>query len=93
MKNKLSDLNDHLFAQLERLSEEGLTPEQLDRESKRGEAIVAVADQIIKNAGLKIAVARILAERGGDPMVALGAIEGRVITSLPAPANGKAKTQ
>ena len=29
MKNKLADLNDHLFAQLERLSVEGLSPEQI----------------------------------------------------------------
>mgnify|MGYP001573325908 CR=1 FL=1 len=32
MKNKLSDLNDHLFAQLERLSEEGLSPEKIAAE-------------------------------------------------------------
>jgi hypothetical protein len=94
VKNKLADLNEHLFAQLERLSDEGLTPEQLDREHKRGEAIVAVADQIIKNANLKIAAAKIIAERGGDPMVALGTIEGRTVAALAAPgANGKAKTQ
>ena len=50
MKNKLTDLNDHLFAQLERLSDEKLSGDDLEREHKRGEAIVAVADQIIRNA-------------------------------------------
>ena len=50
MKNKLSDLNDHLFAQLERLSEEDLTGEKLEQEIKRGEAVAAVADQIVRSA-------------------------------------------
>lgn len=39
MKNKLSDLNNHLFAQLERLSDENLTAEQIEQEAKRGEAL------------------------------------------------------
>lgn len=64
MKNKLTDLNDHLFAQLERLSEEALTPEQVDREAKRGKAIVAVADQIVKNASLQVQVAKLISEKG-----------------------------
>jgi hypothetical protein len=67
MKNNLSDLNNHLFAQLERLSDEGLTAEQIDSESKRGAAIVAVADQIIRNASLKIQAAKILSDHGLDP--------------------------
>lgn len=67
MKNRLSDLNDHLFAQLERLSEEDLTPERIEVEAQRGAAIVAVADQIIRNASLKIQAAKILSDHGLDP--------------------------
>lgn len=63
-KNKLTDLNDHLFAQLERLSDETLTPEQIDREAKRGKAIVAVADQIVKNATLQVQVAKLVSDKG-----------------------------
>ncbi len=64
MKNKLSDLNDHLFAQLERLASEELTPEQLDVEVKRGDTIVALADQVIRNAGLQLQAAKLLADHG-----------------------------
>jgi hypothetical protein len=77
VKNKLSDLNDHLFAQLERLSDEGLTPEQIDQESKRGEAIVAVSDQIIRNAGLQIAAAKLVSDHGFDPTPHLPMVESR----------------
>ncbi|MGM4886302.1 hypothetical protein [Tardiphaga sp. 11_C7_N12_6] len=45
MKSKLGDLNDHLFAQIESLYDEALTDEQIDREVKRGTAIVAATDQ------------------------------------------------
>jgi hypothetical protein len=64
MKNKLADLNNHLFAQLERLSDEALTPEQIEQESKRGEAIVAIADQIIRNADLSFKAATLVANHG-----------------------------
>jgi hypothetical protein len=67
MKNSLADLNNHLFAQLERLSDEDLTPQQIENEAKRGTAIVAVADQIIRNASLKIQAAKILSDHGIDP--------------------------
>jgi hypothetical protein len=76
MKNKLSDLNDHLFAQLERLSDEAMTAEQIDQEAKRGTAIIGVADQIIKNAGVQIQAARLLSEHGYDPSPHLPAVEG-----------------
>jgi hypothetical protein len=68
MKNRLSDLNNHLFAQLERLSDEALTPEQIEQEATRGEAIVQVADTIIRNAALQIQAAKIAYEGGADPV-------------------------
>lgn len=43
MKNKLIDLNNHLFAQLERLSDEDLTKEQIEQEVRRTEAVVSVS--------------------------------------------------
>jgi hypothetical protein len=67
MKNKLADLNDHLFAQLERLAEEGLSPEKIDQEVKRGQAIVAVADQILRHASLQVQAAKIISDHGMDP--------------------------
>jgi glycerol-3-phosphate dehydrogenase len=66
MKNKLSDLNDHLFAQLERLSDENLTPEQIEQEVKRAGAIVDVADQVSENAKLQLTAAKLFAEHGAQ---------------------------
>lgn len=48
MKNKLKDLNDHLFAQLERLGNESLKGEELDREIKRAQSMGGVANQVIQ---------------------------------------------
>lgn len=64
MKNKLSDLNNHLFAQLERLSEEGLTAEQIDSETKRGDSIVRIADQVLRMADLQLKAVKVLADHG-----------------------------
>ena len=47
MKNSLGDLNNHLFAQLERLSDEDLNGDQLMEELNRAKAITGVASQII----------------------------------------------
>jgi len=81
MKNKLSDLNNHLFAQLERLGDEELSAEQIEQEAKRGEAIVAVAEQIVKNADMQLRAVKILADHGDRfksqlTMIASGNAEG-----------------
>jgi hypothetical protein len=80
MKNKLSDLNDHLFAQLERLSDEDLTSEQIEQEAKRGEAIVSVADQIIRNADLTFKASTFVATHGDRYRPALSALIGSSVT-------------
>jgi hypothetical protein len=78
MKNKLADLNDHLFAQLERLSDENLTAEQIELETKRGGSIVAIADQIIHNADLTFKAATFVANHGDRFRPALSALIGPV---------------
>ncbi len=52
MKNKLSDLNNHLFAQLERLGDEDLKGEDLAREIERSYAITSIAKEVINNGRL-----------------------------------------
>lgn len=52
MKSTLSDLNNHLFEALERLNDEGITEEELDRELKRAEGMGKIAEQIIRNGEL-----------------------------------------
>lgn len=54
MKNKLIDLNNHLFAQLERLGDEDCKGDGLIEEIGRAKAISAVANQIIGNARLAL---------------------------------------
>lgn len=52
MKNTLGDLNNHLFAQLERLSDEEIKGEKLNEEINRAKSITNVASKIIENGSL-----------------------------------------
>lgn len=74
MRNKLSDLNNHLFTQLERLNAEDLTDEELKKEIDRAKAMSGIATQIVN--GTKAVVdAMKLVHRGDAPEV-LGKLLG-----------------
>lgn len=59
MRNTLGDLNNHLFAQLERLNDEELTGEELKEEITRAKALTSVSSQIIANASIVLEAKKI----------------------------------
>lgn len=66
MKNTLSDLNNHLFAQIERLGDEDLKGEKLQEEINRARAISDIASQVIANGSLVLKAKALMYEYGGD---------------------------
>jgi len=54
MKNKLIDLNNHLFLQLERINDEDLKGEDLKNEINRSKAVAQLANQVVANADLAL---------------------------------------
>jgi hypothetical protein len=88
LKNKLADLNDHLFAQLERLSDENLTSERIDTEIKRSNAVSSLAEQILKHAALKVQAAKIMSDHGLDPTPHLPQIEPKQLMNGQRALNG-----
>lgn len=54
MKNTLTDLNNYLFESIERLNDDALSEEELEKEIKRSEAVQKVAKTIIDNGALAL---------------------------------------
>ena len=64
MKNTLSDLNNYLFEALERLQDDSLTDEELQREISRSKAVTTVAETVIHNGELALKTMQHLNEYG-----------------------------
>ena len=69
MKNTLGDLNNHLFAELERLSDEELKGEDLKEEIMRAKSVTEIASRIIDNANTVLEAEKFKAETLGRSMV------------------------
>ena len=57
MKNTLTDLNNNLFEQIERLNSDDLQGEELDKEIQRAKGITDLAQQIIASGNLAVKAA------------------------------------
>ena len=68
MNNKLSDLNNHLFAEIERLSDEELNEDELKSEIDRARAITSVSKQIIEYGALALRAEKFKQEMGLDSL-------------------------
>ena len=64
VKNTLGDLNNHLFEMLERLNDDELDDEKLDKELKRAEGMTKVSEQILKNGELQYKAFKLQKEYG-----------------------------
>lgn len=64
-KNKLTDLNNHLFEQLERLNDDSLRGEDLNEEIARADSMTKISQAIISNASVILKAAE-LADRRID---------------------------
>ena len=53
-QNKLSNLNNLLFEQLERINDDDLPPEEFDKEMSRAKAMTGLAAQIVASGTLQL---------------------------------------
>jgi len=69
MKNKLSDLNNHLFEQLERLNQDELIGDKLQEEIDRAKAMSLIATQIVNGAKTTVDAMKLVAKGEVDKRI------------------------
>ena len=83
-RNQLADLNDHLFAQLERLNDDDLDAEGVSREATRTRAVCELAGQVVELGRLSLAAWRAEFDAGRMPP-ARGPLDARNAIAAPQP--------
>jgi phage protein len=69
MKNTLADLNNYLFESIERITDDDLSDEQLEKEIRRSDAVQKIAKTIIENGHLALSAKKYVDEQGGEQTV------------------------
>lgn len=64
MKNTLNDLNNHLFAALERLNDDALPAAEIEAECNRASAVVGIAEAIVRNADTQLRAIKLMDDCG-----------------------------
>jgi hypothetical protein len=82
MKNKLTDLQNHLFELMEKLNDDELVGDDLDQEIKRSEAFSTLAEIAVKNAVLIAKCAEVygVTETGDLPLLPMPPTDPGAIT-------------
>lgn len=71
MKNTLTDLNNYLFETLERLTDDSMSEDELQKEILRSKAVTTVAETIIQNGHLALSTMKHMDDMGYDGRRAL----------------------
>ena len=69
MRNKLTDLNNILFEQLERLQDDDISNEDFEKELQRTSAVTKVSKVIIDTAALSLQAFKAMNDVGSDQKV------------------------
>jgi hypothetical protein len=69
MKNKIQDLRNHLFEQMERLNNEDLTPEQLQHEISRANAMGELGKVIVESAKTQVLAQKVFGKNKTLPNI------------------------
>ena len=64
VKNTLTALNNYLFEALEKINDDELTDDEFEKEAKKSEMKIKIAETIIKNANTQLGVMKHMDEYG-----------------------------